>query len=306
MKKCVHILDTNASIGEKLRRALSPYEIDVHAYSDGTAFLDDYPGERELSNCIIIDANSSSFSGLAMLRRLRASNETNPIVIVTSTNHRNLRRVALRSGATEVIEKPFLDRFLDVQLAGDTQSEETDFTAASQPVSPVNEDEITYRVIRPDDADLETSFVRNLSDSSRHFRFFSGAKTLPPQLLYDFTHPKYPESFAIIVVTNNGKREVQVGVGRYSRTKVPGVAEYAVVVADDWQGKGIASHLLHAVTFAATIGGICTLEGVILRTNTKMLALARSLQYRFDETYDDVTVVRVVKELRGGIRNEDA
>ena len=90
----------------------------------------------------------------------------------------------------------------------------------------------------------------------------------------------------------------EIGAARYEPTAANCVAEFAVVVADDWQGRGIASQLMRGLITAAAMAGIKRLEGLVLRVNHRMLKLSRSLDFAPFPFEDDMTIVRVSKNLR--------
>ncbi len=116
-------------------------------------------------------------------------------------------------------------------------------------------------------------------------------------MLERFTHPEYPNSYALIATVAADERERQIGVARYASTERDGVAEFAVVVADEWQGHGIATDLLQGLTTAAALAGVKRLEGLVLRENDAMRKLARGLGFSTSRCADDATVVCVVKAL---------
>ncbi len=118
-------------------------------------------------------------------------------------------------------------------------------------------------------------------------------------MLEDFTHPHFPDTFALIATISKGNRETQIGVARYAPTAEDGVAEFAVVIADEWQGQGLATLLLSGISAAAAIAGVRRLEGVVLKENIAMLNLAIQQGFRHSHNQEGGSVVRVVKELRG-------
>ncbi len=136
-------------------------------------------------------------------------------------------------------------------------------------------------IVRPmtrDDAGLELDFVENLSDQSRYHRFFQHFQTLPPSMLRRLTTLDYVNTMAIIATLCRDEAEVQVGVARYAIAK-PGTCEFAVVVADQWQGKGLATELMHLLIAVAHGNGFTEMTGDILADNTGMLELARQLGF---------------------------
>ena len=59
--------------------------------------------------------------------------------------------------------------------------------------------EVTVRPIRPEDAEIEQSFVRELSDESRYNRFMDTLRELSPRLLAHFTRVDYDRHMALII-----------------------------------------------------------------------------------------------------------
>ena len=158
--------------------------------------------------------------------------------------------------------------------------------------------EVTFRVIQPEDADIEQAFVKSLSTESRYSRFFSASKQLSPVMLLQFTHPNFPDTYALIATVIENGKENEIGVARYAAINDEGDAEFAVVVADAWQRQGIASHLLEGVTATASTAGFMKLEGLVLKDNRAMLGLASKQGFVRSSVEDDPSVVRVVKDLR--------
>jgi len=138
---------------------------------------------------------------------------------------------------------------------------------------------VTVRTMQPQDRDIEDVFVRSLSDESRYYRFHGALRKLSATMLDHFTSPQYPEEMALIATIVDGDAEQQIGVVRYARTEVSNRAEVAIVVADEWQGKGIGTRMMTALRDLARDAGIQELEVNILRENRRMLGLARQLGY---------------------------
>ncbi len=155
---------------------------------------------------------------------------------------------------------------------------------------------VTIRPIQPEDAEIEQSFVKSLSPLSKFFRFFMPLKQLSPAALEKFTHNKYPTDFALIATTISESSEVEIGVARFAPGSRDGWAEFAVVVADGWQGQGIATQLLlHLFTLAAG-AGIKGIEGSILRENSRMLRLVRQQGFTIKSDPLDPNVYFVHKD----------
>jgi GNAT superfamily N-acetyltransferase len=114
---------------------------------------------------------------------------------------------------------------------------------------------LLIRPIAPTDkAALARTFDR-LSEESRYRRFFSPKQHLSdPELAYltELDHREREAFVAIEPGTANC-----VGVARYTRSRLaPDRAELAVVVADDWQRRGVGRVLLERLTAHARHQGI--------------------------------------------------
>jgi len=156
---------------------------------------------------------------------------------------------------------------------------------------------ILVRPIRPEDADMELAFVEGLSPQSRYFRFMDTLRTLTPAMLRRFTHIDYDRHMALIAVSGEGADAVEVGVCRYVRLSSGDAAEFAIVIADAWQGRGLGRVLIHALMDVARSRGLKTLYGDVLATNPKMLKLMSRLGFSVELCEDDPMLRRVVMEL---------
>ncbi len=155
---------------------------------------------------------------------------------------------------------------------------------------------ITIRPIRPEDAGIEADFVRNLSEESRYYRFMDSLRELTPQMLSQFTQIDYDRHMALIAVTLVDSRKVEIGVARYVMIDEAN-CEFAIVVADAWQHKGIGSHLMRALMDAARGRGLRIMSGEVLTSNHKMLEFLRRLGFHAAFDPSDGHVMRVDAKL---------
>jgi acetyltransferase len=157
---------------------------------------------------------------------------------------------------------------------------------------------VTVRPIRPEDAEMEASFVRNLSDDARHFRFMSGVKELTREMLIRFTQIDYDRELALVGVVEREGKETQIAVARYVRAD-PESAQVSIVVADEWQGRGIGARLLELLMEAARARGLVRLEGEVLAENTAVRALLSRLGFSFRRDPESADVLLIEKALTG-------
>lgn len=141
---------------------------------------------------------------------------------------------------------------------------------------------VTVRPIRPEDIDLETEFAHKLSTETRYNRFLGGGVRLTPEMLEKFTRIDFSRDMALIASTTVEGIETAIGVARYARLADDVSCEFAVTVADAWQGHGIGKRLLAMLIDSARERGIKRIIGEVLATNTPMLKLASSLGFRVE------------------------
>ncbi|HEX2830455.1 MAG TPA: GNAT family N-acetyltransferase [Burkholderiales bacterium] len=173
---------------------------------------------------------------------------------------------------------------------------------------------VTIRPIRPEDARIEYEFVHELSPQTKYLRFMGAVRDLSPSMLARFTQVDYDREMALIGVVSqddrdgrdgaqeaarDGKdgaqeaaREKQIAVARYVINPDGTSCEFAIVVAESWQGQGLARHLMAKLVELARERGLREMVGLILSTNTRMLDLARSLGFTIGDWPDDPELVR--------------
>lgn len=150
--------------------------------------------------------------------------------------------------------------------------------------------ELTIRPIRPEDADYEQAFVRNLSKESRYYRFMQTIEELTPEMLARFTQIDYSREMALVAVVTDGDQPRQVGVARYVINPDGESCEFAIVVSDGRRKQGIGSLLMKGLMDAARNHGLRAIEGEILADNTRMLALMKSLGFSIRTAPYDATI----------------
>jgi len=156
---------------------------------------------------------------------------------------------------------------------------------------------IVIRPIRPEDADLEKTFVRGLSDEAKYFRFMETIQELTPAMLVRFTQIDYDQEMALMAVTEVAGQEVELGIARYAINPDGQSCEFALVVADEWQGKGVAHKLMSSLMDVARDRGLERIEGEVLRANQSMLKLMTRLGFEIKTSEDDDSIKRVSKAL---------
>jgi len=157
--------------------------------------------------------------------------------------------------------------------------------------------EIELRPIRPEDAEIEAAFVRDLTPRSRYLRFMSGLRELSPQMLVRFTQIDYDRELAMIAVAHHDGKEQQIAVARYITNPDGESCEFAVAVDDQWQRRGIGAKLLALLIAGAKARGLRSIEGEILTENVGMITLAERQGFQVKRSMDSAQTVHVNRNL---------
>ena len=122
----VHVIDDDDAVRDSLEFLLRTAKIDVRTYDSAEAFLKAMPS----SGCIVTDVRMPGLSGVDLLRKLKTTGSTMPVIVVTGHGDIQLAVEAMKVGAADFLEKPFDDEVLLAsvrsalnRLEKDTQSE---------------------------------------------------------------------------------------------------------------------------------------------------------------------------------------
>jgi len=150
---------------------------------------------------------------------------------------------------------------------------------------------VLVRPVLPQDGALHQRFVRELSPASRYRRFHSAVSELPEATLDYLTQVDYASHLALLAETFGERgEEVQVAEARYVRrtdADEAHVADFALAVADRWQGLGLGSRMLAALVDSARSAGVRRLEGSVLADNEPMCVLLRRHGWKLRIDADD-------------------
>lgn len=151
-----------------------------------------------------------------------------------------------------------------------------------------NGDRYVVRPIRPDDAEMIQTFVRELSPNSRYMRFISSMRELPSRMLARYTLIDYDREMALIAVHRIRTTEPDgsiketgqmIGVSRYVTNPDLRSCEFSLAIADAFGGQGLGSRMMLSIMDFARNKGLLQIEGLVLSKNAAMLKLMRSLGF---------------------------
>ena len=139
---------------------------------------------------------------------------------------------------------------------------------------------VTLRPIRPEDEPMEAQLVKDSSRESLYFRFFGYIPGIDHKMLSRFTHIDYDREMAIVAVIIEDGIEKIIGVVRIVGDGWRERAEYAILIADPWHGKGLGSILTDYIIEIAKEQGYREITASFLKTNGAMRRLFKRKHFR--------------------------
>jgi RimJ/RimL family protein N-acetyltransferase len=135
---------------------------------------------------------------------------------------------------------------------------------------------VRLRLTRPSDEPLVRAFLETLSEPARHRRFLTGIEQVPDTVVRHFTYYEPRERLMIAATAFRDGTETILGLADLAMLET-GIAEIAVVVADEHQGKGAGRLLSSAVASIALRRGATHLRATMAADNAAMLRLMEHL-----------------------------
>jgi acetyltransferase len=161
--------------------------------------------------------------------------------------------------------------------------------------------QIVIRPIHPEDEPLMVKFHEGLSDRTVYLRYFCSlslaARTAHERLIRICFADSERET--VLVVTDIDRRTGEqkiLAVGRLNKLLPNNEAEVAILVSDEYQGRGLGGELLRRLVYAARDQKLDRIFAEMLRDNTTMQALLKKAGFRL-RLFDDPRSVRAVLQL---------
>jgi GNAT superfamily N-acetyltransferase len=138
-------------------------------------------------------------------------------------------------------------------------------------------DRIRIRPLHADDMAMEKAFIEALSPEARRFRFLSSMASPDDALLRLLTRIDPETEVAYVALIDDRSRNQEIGVARFAAAPGAGECEFAVVVADRWQQKGIGTRLMGHLIEAARSRGLRKIFSNDAADNHRMRRFAEHL-----------------------------
>ncbi len=144
---------------------------------------------------------------------------------------------------------------------------------------------VTLRPIRPEDEPIWHGLIDDCSPQSLRERFQSTIGKTTHQFATRYCHIDYDREMAIVVIAEIDGQEKMLGVGRLVIGATLDDAEYAILVADPWQGKGLGTLLTRYSLEIAEKWGVKRIYAATTSRNRRMLAVFKESGFELTEDF---------------------
>jgi len=141
---------------------------------------------------------------------------------------------------------------------------------------------VLLRPIKPEDEPLEAELFETFSDETKRFRFFHTIDNITHEFLIRYTQIDYDREIAIIAEVKEKRQKKMAGVVRLIEDPHTGAAEFAIVVGDPWQGKGLGDIMTNYILDIAKDRGVKKVYAVFLKDNRLMKKMLMERGFKID------------------------
>jgi acetyltransferase len=153
--------------------------------------------------------------------------------------------------------------------------------------------EVLLRPIRPEDEPLEYEMLSTLTEETLRGRFFQVIKNIGHEMLIRYCNIDYDREMAIVAELRQGEKRRIIGIGRLIIEPDFKKGEFAVVVHDDYQRKGLGYKLVDMVIGIGQEKGLEKIYGLVLSDNRAMLRICEELGFQRRDLSDGTTWVEL-------------
>jgi RimJ/RimL family protein N-acetyltransferase len=158
--------------------------------------------------------------------------------------------------------------------------------------------QILIRPIRADDKRYLEDGLRHLSDESVHRRFLSPKRSFSRAELRYLTEVNGRDHVALVAEYPGEPVRRLIAVGRFVRShEDPEAAEVAIVVADDWQRRGVGSLFAQRLATHARLSGVRRFTATMAGDNVAAHRLMAKLVFHLREQHAGGGVTELVGDL---------
>jgi acetyltransferase len=158
---------------------------------------------------------------------------------------------------------------------------------------------IILRPIRPEDEPAWQDLLKRCSDESIRLRFRAILKRSAHEVATRYCFVDYDREMAIVAEIDGADRTLIIGMGNLFAEPDGKSAEYAVLVADDWQRRGLGTLLTNFCLRIATQWGRQSVYAETTYSNYRMTSLFEKLGFQSRRQEDEVLLTKELDPSKG-------
>jgi acetyltransferase len=153
---------------------------------------------------------------------------------------------------------------------------------------------VLLRPIKPEDAPLVAEMHESVSEEAFRGRFFQSARNASPGMHIRQCSIDYDREMGIIAETRERDKRKIIGIGTLGADLGQKSGEYAVLIHDDYQARGLGYKLVDMLIGIAQEKGLEEIYGFVLKTNRRMLEVCRKLGFTVEGLPDGINRVKLI------------
>jgi hypothetical protein len=187
------------------------------------------------------------------------------VIATVEKNFPKLRDDIVRNGNNN---KGLSGEIFDYALKATQSNDE-----ASEFKTSVGNSEIIFRSLKPTDHLILRDFYGAISQDSIAFQSFQPVKTFSDESIHELTTNNCSGDVTIGAFIQEGGESKLLGFTHYKADLERDSAQFALLILDEWQTKGISTLLLKIITEIANVRGISEFDAVIYKKRSQVLPL---------------------------------
>lgn len=141
---------------------------------------------------------------------------------------------------------------------------------------------VLIRPLRPTDEEAWIDFFHSLSPQSVYHRFFGIMRGVPYRDVQRYMDIDYQERMALVAILPGEALDRIIAIARYELNNRTNYAEFAIVVTDEFQEKGLGKSMLQYLARIARSKGIKGFTAEVMADNERMMDLFRDSGYKIE------------------------
>ena len=155
--------------------------------------------------------------------------------------------------------------------------------------------QVAFRPLVREDKERWLELVNSFSPQTAYFRFLAPVGVMTEEAFERYVDVDFVHAIAIVAAAKDtdGKERIIAVARYYADEKNPSRAEFAIVVQDSWQKKGVGTELMRHLCKVAKGRGVKLFYALVFKENKGMLTLLDKIGAKWDQRKFDADTVRV-------------